>query len=325
VTRSIRQSEQILAWAEEGVLNADQLSALAANESLVPDSALWRAFIERVATHAGVVLIAVGVIFFFAWNWADMHRFAKLALAMAGLSGFTALAVLAAPFATLYRAALLGCCIATGALLALIGQIYQTGADIWQLFAIWAALIIPWVVISGSNACWGFFWALGNFALMVFFAQSQWQGLYAGLPGYQTLLVLALANGALLLMFEYFGTRLLTYPARTVQRLACLGVLTPLGWGASAAWWVNDFRVLLPIFLIVGLSILLFYLRQRRDLLILAMVLFWLIFVVSVGLVRVSMQAQAAFFLFNGIGLFVLVSSGLAALWLSRLAREPRT
>ncbi len=123
----------------------------------------------------------------------------------------------------------MGCCIATGALLALIGQIYQTGADIWQLFAIWVALIIPWVVISGSNACWGFFWALGNFAVVVFFAQSQWQGLYAGLPGYQALLVLALANGALLLMFEYFGTRLLTYPTRTVQRLACLGVLTPLG------------------------------------------------------------------------------------------------
>ncbi len=82
---------------------------------------------------------------------------------------------------------------------------------------------------------------------------------------------------------------------------------------------------MLPIFLIVGLIILLFYLRQRRDLPILAMVLFWLIFVVSVGLVRVSMQAQAAFFLFNGIGLFVLVSSGLAALWLNRLARELRT
>ena len=36
----------------------------------------------------------------------------------------------------------------TGALLALSGQVYQTGADTFELFAWWAVLILPWVLVS---------------------------------------------------------------------------------------------------------------------------------------------------------------------------------
>lgn len=38
--------------------------------------------------------------------------------------------------------------LATGALLSLIGQIYQTGADSWLLFALWALLLLPWLLLS---------------------------------------------------------------------------------------------------------------------------------------------------------------------------------
>ena len=36
---------------------------------------------------------------------------------------------------------------ATGALLALQGQIYHTGADDWQLFMLWMALLLPWLLV----------------------------------------------------------------------------------------------------------------------------------------------------------------------------------
>src|SRR5690606_16273414 len=37
--------------------------------------------------------------------------------------------------------------VAVGGLLALVGQIYQTGADPWQLFLLWAVLLLPWLVL----------------------------------------------------------------------------------------------------------------------------------------------------------------------------------
>lgn len=322
MTRSLRQNEQILAWAEEGLIAPDQLSILDADDPLVPDSAQWLRFLAGVATTAGIILLGVGVIFFFAWNWAEMHRFAKLGLALGALTGLAALAAWATPATILFRAAMLGCAILTGALLALIGQIYQTGADVWQLFAIWAVLIVPWAWLSGSATCWGLFWAVDNLALVAFFAQSRWQGLFAGLQGYQALLVIALANGVLLLVFELFSRRLLFQPGRAIQRLACLAWLSALGCGAAGAWWDADYRLVLPVFLLICAAMLYVYCQQRRDLPVLATALFWLIVVATSGLVQWAVDADEILLALNGVALFVLVSSGLSAIWLTRLARE---
>lgn len=320
--RSLGHKEQIYAWAEAGLLDKHQLDALAAQDPLAPDGAQWQKGIERVATAAGLVLLGAGVLFFFAWNWADMHRLAKFALALTGLSSFAVLSAWATPASVLYRSAMFGCCITTGALLALIGQTYQTGADIWQLFAVWAVLTLPWALLARSNACWSLFWAVGNFALCSFFAQSRWQGLYAGLQAYQAVLVLAGANTALLLVFERFDTLLLAYPRRSIQRLACLGVLSALGCGAAAAWWETDLAALLLAFLVVSAAMLFYFHQRCRDLPVLALIVFWMIVVATSGLVNLSIDADETFLLLNGIGLFVLVSSGLAALWLTRLSRE---
>src|SRR5690606_38724138 len=47
------------------------------------------------------------------------------------------------PFALLTALA----AVAVGGLLALVGQIYQTGADPWQLFLLWAVLLLPWLLV----------------------------------------------------------------------------------------------------------------------------------------------------------------------------------
>lgn len=44
--------------------------------------------------------------------------------------------------------------IAQGALLAYFGQTYQTGADPWQLFALWALLGLPLVLAARHDATW---------------------------------------------------------------------------------------------------------------------------------------------------------------------------
>jgi len=44
--------------------------------------------------------------------------------------------------------------LATGALFAYFGQTYQTGADPWQLFALWAALTLPLCLALRSDVLW---------------------------------------------------------------------------------------------------------------------------------------------------------------------------
>ena len=63
---------------------------------------------------------------------------------------------------------------ATGAVLALVGQTYQTGADVWELFAAWAALMLPFAWLSRSTASWVLWLGVANLALMRALSQSVW-------------------------------------------------------------------------------------------------------------------------------------------------------
>ena len=96
-----------------------------------------------------------GVVFFFAYNWADMHRFGKLGLIQGLLLAALATAILARTRATLASQIGLFCAsVFVGVFFATFGQIYQTGADAWQLFVAWAALITPWVILSRTQRQW---------------------------------------------------------------------------------------------------------------------------------------------------------------------------
>jgi uncharacterized membrane protein len=56
----------------------------------------------------------------------------------------------------------------TGVLLAVIGQVYQTGADVFELFVAWAALILPWTVISRHAAHWLLWLVVAEVALVLY-------------------------------------------------------------------------------------------------------------------------------------------------------------
>ncbi|MFT6465427.1 DUF2157 domain-containing protein [Halopseudomonas sp.] len=320
---SLQQRDQLLSWTERGYLKGPQLQACATLAQLAPQAGQWQWLLDRLLACAGVLLVGVGVVFFFAWNWDAFPRFAKFSVAAGVLSGFTAIALFSHYRSVLQQAALLGCCIATGAFLALIGQTYQTGADIWQLFAAWALLMLPWVVLSRSTACWALCWAVANLALLRFFSASMWFGLFAGFSGHDALLIIALANLAALALFEIFGAKLLGHRGRVLHRLCALAGLSALLVGAMISWWQEAFLPLLVGFAGASLLGVPLYRWWRLDLPILALLLFGLIALVTGGLFRLLMEHEG-FFAFNAIGLFVVVSSALASLWLHRIYRGTR-
>lgn len=320
---SLQQRDQLLVWAENGCLAEQQLQALASHAQLTPDSRQWAYLLDRLLAGAGVLLVALGVVFFFAWNWDALPRLGKFAVAASALSGFAGMALFSSDRSALQQSALLGCSLATGALLALIGQTYQTGADIWQLFAAWAVLMLPWVWLSRSTACWALCWAVANLALLRFFSASMWFGLFAGFSAHQALSIIALANLVGLALFEVLGRNLFGHSGRSLHRLCTLAGLTALLVGAIIGWWQPAFVPLLIGFAIAaGVGVPL-YRWWRLDLPILALLLFGLIALGSAGLFK-ALTAYQGFFAFNAIGLFVVISSALASLWLHRLYRGSR-
>jgi uncharacterized membrane protein len=113
-----------------------------------------------------------GVVFFFAYNWADMHRFAKLGLIQAlTLGALGAHVALRARSSLFSQVALFAASVFVGVFFATFGQIYQTGADAWQLFAAWAALVTPWVLLSRSQPHWLLWLALVHAAAWLLEAQ----------------------------------------------------------------------------------------------------------------------------------------------------------
>ncbi len=112
--------------------------------------------LARLLILVGALLLGLGAIFWIAANWQQWGRMAKFGLLQAGLAG-ALLAALALPRARV--AALLLATLLLGALLAYIGQTYQTGADPWQLFALWALLALPWMLAARRDVLWTF-WIL---------------------------------------------------------------------------------------------------------------------------------------------------------------------
>jgi uncharacterized membrane protein len=150
------------------------------------DGPRWEAWGRRALLAAGLAHLLAGVIFFLAFNWADLSALAKFALLGGGAAAAALAAILARLDSPAGQALLISASILLGALLAVIGQVYQTGADAWELFAFWALLMLPWVAVSRSAAHWVVWlsvtglaaWLYGD-TLLVPTDRVSWEGLTA--------------------------------------------------------------------------------------------------------------------------------------------------
>lgn len=311
----------LLELSETGSLPAAGLARAAATGRLAPSRAEWLDAADRALAIAGVILLGAGLIYFLAYNWEALHRFAKLGLAGGLLAASVAAAAACAPFGRAYRAALLGACIATGALLALIGQTYQTGADVWELFAAWAALMTPFALLARSSACWLLWLVVVNAGLLRALSHSRWLAFLGALERPEALLAIAAVNGAVLLVFERFGAALLTEVRGIIRRAAGLGVILPLAFGACLGWWDGDYLLVTLTFVLTAGGLAYHTRHRRRDLPLLGVAIFAAIGVGAAGLARLFEHVDH-FLGFNLIGIFVIITSAAAGMWLLRLHRE---
>jgi uncharacterized membrane protein len=135
-----------------------------------PSPRAWTRFLGLALLLVGAGLVLSGVVSFFAFNWASLGRFAKFALLELGLVACTVLGWWRLRD-IVGRVALFGAAVLVGPLLAVFGQTYQTGADPWGLFAVWALLIAPWVIAAVFTPLWMLDVALWDGALVLYWVQ----------------------------------------------------------------------------------------------------------------------------------------------------------
>jgi len=211
---------------------ASRLWRLAGFEGMPPRA------LERIPlglTIAGAGCAGLGLIFWVAANWALLSRFQQFTLLqLLVLAPCAVVAGYARGPAALGLLAL----VATGGLFAYFGQTYQTGADPWQLFAVWAALALPLACCARTDAVWA------AWALVALIGIALWEHAHTGYAwqvrpedGAAKLIATAGAAG-LTLALRTFGRRYLgtgdwAYRFALVLTASCLTILAILELGSS--------------------------------------------------------------------------------------------
>ncbi|MFP4599556.1 MAG: DUF2157 domain-containing protein [Persicimonas sp.] len=177
-----------------------------ARSLLKPDgwASVWA---SRALLFFGAALVLAGIIFFFAFNWADLPGLAKLSLVEVGFVACLAGATLRGTERISSRVLLVAAAVLVGVFLAVFGQIYQTGADPWQLFALWSVLMLPLVGLARTQGGWVIFGAVLSTALILFMDQRLYIGDYPRLSRHLYPGVISLVFGGLWLALEALRDR----------------------------------------------------------------------------------------------------------------------
>lgn len=162
----------LAALCETGVFSAATWDEAMRFCGFTPDARQWRDYWRHIFLLGGALFFAAGVIFFIAWNWADMHRFLRMTLTGCLVAGTALAAVWRGPDTPLGRVLLLSCGICVGPMLAVFGQTYQTGAELWELFRVWTAVLAALSVAGRQPALWFVTWLSCNAFVMLWLGRS---------------------------------------------------------------------------------------------------------------------------------------------------------
>lgn len=320
---TVAEQAQLREWRRDGALDA--AAAIAAREALgpAPDTALWRWFLDRFALWLGIALCAAGAICFIAANWEHLGKFTRLY----GMQALVIAAVAAAARLGLARlggqAALWLAMVLLGGLLALIGQTYQTGADTWELFTLWAALALPWAFAGRHAAIWLLWIAVANIAL------GLWADTMGGpwLDDEHSLMLVGLFDLAMFLGWRFAAGRWPEFGGDGGPRLLAAAALFCLSVPAIGAAFESGLPSLdLDVWVwMAGVATLIaFELRRHRDRAVLAMAVISLIAVSTVWLFKTATEVlddePAALWLLLAVA--VLGEATAGAWWLRRMDRR---
>lgn len=318
---------EILDWIAQGRLRPDAWSAALRIAGITPDTRSWRIFLDQLMLWLGTISCASAVIFFFAYNWQEMGRFAKFALVELLIVGSLVMCWQLDVERLSGKAVLLLATLLVGALLALVGQTYQTGADTYELFTAWALAVLVWVVVGRLGALWLvwlglvnvavvlYFQTFGGFFGMLFNTEKQMWALFIINTMALVIWELAARSGAAWLR-ERWSVRILATASGGLATTLMMWTILDSRYGSSAVVAAAYFAWLAAAY---------FYYRHRvLDVFVLAGGMLSAVIITATFLGKhILRHNDAGGFLL--IGLVIIAMSALGGFWLKSIATEERT
>ncbi len=314
---------QLIRLIEQEYIPRENIERALNTTGISPDGKTWLKFIDHLLLWLGGLALAFSAMFFIAYNWDELGRFAKFGM----VEALIVLAVLAYwkldQHNMAAKVALLMAAIFLGVLLALYGQTYQTGADPWQLFFNWALLMLPWTVIGLFPAIWILWIALINLSIVLYYTTfaSAFGFIFGSDAG--MLWALFAFNTVALTIWELLSHKWQWLAERWAVRLLAIGSGVSISW--LTIFSIIDYRDTDSIAGIVWLAWLggMYYVYRniRHDLFMLAGIALSGIVVAITFMARHLLDGLEA----GGLLLiaFMIIGMGAgAAVWLRNIHRE---
>lgn len=280
-----------------------------------PGSHAWLRFIRLFFLSLGTGFSVSGIVFFFAYNWQDLHKYAKLGL----VEGLIVLVILAAVLLRLpplvKNLLLTGVSVLVGVLFAVFGQIYQTGANAYDFFLGWTMFVSIWVLAGGFAPLWLIYVILVNTTLILYANQvaQDWDAVFiCTLLFLLNGLVLALAG----LLPRYQPEFRIPYWFVQVMVLICVSIAT-IGIAIGILDYQPSFLALLPLTLLSYAAGIWYGLREKK-MIYLSAIPFSVIIIICSWLVKGT--EGGSMFLFTSI--FVVASVTMVIVKLLKLQKQ---
>jgi len=256
--------------------------------------------LKSILLWMGVFLIASGTIFFFAYNWTEIHKFIKLGLVLVLILGAIVVHLNSTQESLIAHTALWMAMVGIGIELAVFGQIYQTGADVYSLFVAWSIFAFGFVVVSSSSLSWFTYLIILNLSIFLYISQS-----------------LNIDNGivAVKIIFNIFTAAILYFLVEKKKLLYFnwlyklnLIYLILLFFNLLVFEFIGPFSFY-SLFTIAYLA-LLYYIKEKNDILIESIAILSLVFLVSILSSNIADYTAGRFY----FGALFFVASSIVAL-----------
>jgi uncharacterized membrane protein len=277
----------------------------------------WQKFLRLLFLSLGAGLTVSGIVFFFAYNWVDLHKFAKMGI-IASLIVLSTLSTLLPQFnRTTKNIILTAVSILVGVLFAVFGQVYQTGANAYDFFLGWTVFISLWVIVANFPPLWLIYIALINTTFILYSQQVayEWSGMLISM-------VLFIMNSIFLIGFILLSQWKLKIkvPFWLLYIIALAAVsFSTKGIIQGIYYEYDGYQFWLFVLIVIALySIGIKYGLKEKSGFYLTVIPFSLIIIITALLVNLSMDV--GMFLF--ISLFILISVTLVIANLINLQKK---
>ena len=272
-------------------------------DNVYNDKRAWHKFLRLLFISLGVGFSVSGIIFFFAYNWEDLHKFAKIGLAEGLVIAATGLVLLPKININFRNIILSGASVLVGVLFAVYGQIYQTGANAYDFFLVWTIFITLWVIISNFAPLWLIYIILINTTFILYSQQvaNDWSGvfIFASLFIINTVILIAAIaihnyKKATIAVPNWFSNTI----ALACVCFATIGIIIGI---------FNDYQLAFPLLILI--TAILFalgicYGLITKSLFYLSVIPFSLIIIVSALLIKISNGEM----MFLSVSLFIIIA-----------------